>query len=375
MLLTGVPQTFLDASSDRLIATRPRTVRDVLTPAQVGWVVRRERARADRNQCDLTIVCLSIPGEGREAIRERWRLAHVLLRVLRETDEIGWHDARTLCVVLTDTSAAGAETFLARLRESIESRAMEPDVRLYVHRAAADAGPDATDADGARHRASAREATAATRRPPAASLQEFAAEPLPTWKRGVDLVVASAAILAASPLLIGAALAIKFSSPGPVIFKQLRTGLGGRPFTIFKFRTMVVDAEARKAALRAISEQDGPAFKLQRDPRVFAAGSFLRKTSIDELPQLFNVLRGDMTLVGPRPLPVSEADACAGWQQRRHAVTPGLTCIWQVEGRSRVKFDEWMRMDMRYARRRSLFTDLWLVMRTVPAVLLRRGAK
>jgi lipopolysaccharide/colanic/teichoic acid biosynthesis glycosyltransferase len=374
MLLTGVQQSFLDVSSDRVAAVRPRTVRDVLTPAQLGWVVRRERARADRNHCDLTIVCLSIPGNDREAVRERWRVAHVLLRVLRETDEIGWHDGHTLCAVLTDTDATGADMFLKRLQAASEGRAFEPDVKLFVHRAPVDR-TTGEDAQGVTRRQALRQATAATRVAPAAPLGEFAAEPLPAWKRGVDLIVASAAILAASPLLIGAALAIKLASPGPIIFKQLRTGLGGRPFTIYKFRTMCVDAEARKAALRAISEQDGPAFKLQRDPRVFAAGSFLRKTSIDELPQLFNVLKGDMTLVGPRPLPVNEADACEGWQQRRHAVTPGLTCIWQVEGRSRVKFEEWMRMDMRYAKRRNLFTDLWLVLRTVPAVLLRRGAK
>ncbi|MFT3788551.1 MAG: sugar transferase [Tepidisphaeraceae bacterium] len=205
-------------------------------------------------------------------------------------------------------------------------------------------------------------------------MSELLAEPLPIWKRAVDITVASMAILAASPLLITAAVAIKLFDPGPIVFTQLRTGLGGRPFKIFKLRTMRVDAEKLKDQLRAVSEQDGPAFKMKHDPRVTTVGRLLRKTSIDELPQLFNVLLGDMTLVGPRPLPIKEADGCESWQYRRHDVTPGLTCIWQVEGRSRVKFDEWMRMDMRYARRRRLWSDLALVFKTIPAVLLRRGA-
>ncbi|HQY89821.1 MAG TPA: sugar transferase, partial [Tepidisphaeraceae bacterium] len=151
-------------------------------------------------------------------------------------------------------------------------------------------------------------------------------------------------------------------------------GLGGRPFTIYKFRTMCTDAEARQKHLRQLSEQDGPAFKLKKDPRITRIGALLRKTSIDELPQLFNVLNGTMTLVGPRPLPVFEADACKSWHQRRHDVTPGLTCIWQVHGRSRVKFEEWMRMDMRYAKRRTFWQDAKLVISTVPAVIMRRGA-
>jgi lipopolysaccharide/colanic/teichoic acid biosynthesis glycosyltransferase len=175
--------------------------------------------------------------------------------------------------------------------------------------------------------------------------------------------------------MAGAAVAIKLSGPGEVIFRQKRAGLGGRPFTIFKFRTMVKDAEARKKQLAEKNEQDGAAFKIKDDPRVTKVGAFLRKTSIDELPQLFNVLKGDMTLVGPRPLPVNEADACEGWQRRRLDVTPGLTCIWQVKGRSRVSFAEWVRMDVAYIRRRTLWHDLVILAQTVPAVLMRRGAR
>ena len=159
------------------------------------------------------------------------------------------------------------------------------------------------------------------------------------------------------------------------MFTQPRDTIGGRRFNIYKFRTMVVDAEEQKAALRKHSEQDGPAFKMKHDPRITPIGKFLRKSSIDELPQLFNVLLGDMSLVGPRPLPCDESAGCQPWQRRRLEVMPGLTCIWQVYGRSRVSFAEWIRMDLRYARSRSLIKDLLLIVRTVPAVVFRRGAR
>jgi lipopolysaccharide/colanic/teichoic acid biosynthesis glycosyltransferase len=174
--------------------------------------------------------------------------------------------------------------------------------------------------------------------------------------------------------MAAAALAVRLSGPGPILFTQRRAGLGGRPFTIFKFRTMTTDAEALKASLRALSERDGPAFKLTDDPRVTRVGKFLRSTSIDELPQLWNVLKGEMSLVGPRPLPLDESDGCTRWQRHRLDVTPGLTCIWQVSGRSTVSFAQWVRMDMKYIRRRTFLHDLWILVRTVPAVVLRKGA-
>ena len=181
---------------------------------------------------------------------------------------------------------------------------------------------------------------------PVGSLQELLVRRMPLWKRAIDFVGAAFGLLLLSPLFMTVAAAIKLTSPGPVVFKQRRAGLGGRPFTIYKFRTMCVDAEAKKKALRALSEQDGPAFKLTHDPRVTRIGRILRKTSIDELPQLWNVLKGDMSLVGPRPLPVDESEGCEQWQKRRLDVTPGLTCIWQIKGRSEVTFAEWVRMDV-----------------------------
>jgi lipopolysaccharide/colanic/teichoic acid biosynthesis glycosyltransferase len=210
---------------------------------------------------------------------------------------------------------------------------------------------------------------------PDVAMEELFVEPMPAWKRGLDLVGGTFGLLMLSPLLIGTALAIKLTSKGPVIFKQKRSGLGGKPFTIYKFRTMCVGAELQQAELRKLNEQDGPAFKLTRDPRVTGVGHFLRRTSIDELPQLINVLKGDMSLVGPRPLPVDEQAGCSRWQRHRLNVTPGLTCIWQVVGRSEVTFDEWVRMDVAYMRHRSLWSDVSILFRTVFSVLARKGAK
>jgi lipopolysaccharide/colanic/teichoic acid biosynthesis glycosyltransferase len=190
----------------------------------------------------------------------------------------------------------------------------------------------------------------------------------------LDIGGAGAGLLLLTPVFLAAALATKLDSAGPVFFAQWRSGQGGKPFRMFKFRSMVVDAEAKKRALMALNEQDGPAFKIQRDPRVTAVGRWLRATSIDELPQLWNVLIGDMSLVGPRPLPCDETRACSVWQRGRLDVKPGLTCFWQLQKRSAVSFTEWMRMDAQYIRSLSPWADLKLLFATLPAVLLRRNA-
>lgn len=212
------------------------------------------------------------------------------------------------------------------------------------------------------------------RRVPEARLEDFFVQPLPLWKRGLDIALALTGLVSLSWLLFIVAVAIKLTSRGRVLFVQRRTGLGGQPFRVYKFRTMYEGAHDEQDDLRPHSIQDGPAFKLVDDPRTTVIGRLLRATSIDELPQLWNVVRGEMSMVGPRPLPVAEAALCKPWQQRRHEVTPGLTCIWQVWGRSRVCFDDWIRMDLNYVDRVSPTEDLKLIVATVPAVLARRGA-
>jgi len=194
------------------------------------------------------------------------------------------------------------------------------------------------------------------------------------FKRMLDFVLSLIGLVLGSPLACLIALAIKLDSPGPVLFKQVRVGQGGRPFVFYKFRSMFVGAEGIKREFLHLNQMDGPVFKLLNDPRITRVGRFLRKSSLDELPQLFNVLRGEMSLVGPRPPVPEEVRLYEPWQMRRLAVKPGLTCLWQVSGRSMIGFDEWMRLDIQYIRNRSLLLDLKILVRTVPAVLSGTGA-
>lgn len=209
----------------------------------------------------------------------------------------------------------------------------------------------------------------------------FRSTPEDSWqgvgKQIVDALGAIILIIAASPVMAAAALAVRFTSPGPVIFRQQRSGLNGRPFTMYKFRTMVTDAEQRKQELAAFNEMSGPVFKVTNDPRITPVGAILRKFSIDEFPQLFNVLRGEMSLVGPRPLPVDETRRFDDFAHRRRlSVKPGLTCLWQISGRSNVRdFKEWVRLDLEYIDNWSLWLDLKILLRTIPIVLKGSGAK
>ena len=191
----------------------------------------------------------------------------------------------------------------------------------------------------------------------------------------LDKILALGLIFVLSPLMLLIACLIKFTSPGPVIFSQFRAGLNGRKFLFYKFRTMVEDAEERKSELLSLNENSGPAFKLREDPRITKLGQFLRKTSLDELPQLWNVIRGDMSLVGPRPLPLEEVKEFDGWHRRRLSMRPGITGKWQVEGRSNVSdFNNWAQMDLDYIDQWSLEEDFTILLKTIPAVLFGRGA-
>ena len=210
----------------------------------------------------------------------------------------------------------------------------------------------------------------------------FRSTPEASWalmiKRIIDFT--GAAILIIFPgLFLGllAWIGIKAPSPGPVLFRQRRCGLNGRPFTIYKFRTMVTDAEQRQHELAAMNEMTGPVFKVTNDPRITPIGKFLRKFSIDEFPQLFNVLRGEMSLVGPRPLPVDEVKRFDDLAHRRRlSVKPGLTCLWQISGRNDVKdFRDWVRLDLEYIDNWSLWLDFKILWRTLPVVLIGTGAK
>ena len=210
----------------------------------------------------------------------------------------------------------------------------------------------------------------------------FRSAPEASWqgvfKQALDLAAAFVALVVLAPLvLLPVAIAIRLTSPGPVLFRQKRCGLNGRPFTMLKFRSMVSNAEQRKHELAALNEMGGPVFKVTNDPRVTRVGRWLRKYSVDEFPQLINVLRGEMSLVGPRPLPVDEVSRFDDPAHRRRlSVRPGLTCLWQVSGRNQVRdFKDWVRLDLEYIDNWSFWLDLKILWRTIPVVLTGAGAK
>ncbi|GIW76485.1 MAG: spore coat protein CotZ [Phycisphaerae bacterium] len=366
-----------------------RRLHEMYFPKQLLSVIRRERARADRQKGRFTLVMFRpVPAKGRWATL---RLSRVVLDQMRATDEIGQFDRHTVCVILPDTAPEGAMKLIERVSESAKSRGMgvEPTVYTYPtdwlnsrHSDDSDRNnsdpPSDSDPSRVAEWVRRAETTGSSGSDPHLNIipLESLLEQRPgKLKRMIDIVVASMVLIVAWPVMVLIAILIKLTSEGPVIFKQWRSGLGGRPFEIYKFRTMCVNADSMKAQLRSKSEQDGPAFKMTHDPRVTRIGALLRKTSLDELPQLFNVLKGDMSLVGPRPLPLDEQAQCDQWHRGRLDVIPGLTCIWQVKGRSRVSFEEWMRMDLSYIKRYRVWEDLKLIFATVPAVILRRGAK
>ncbi len=193
-------------------------------------------------------------------------------------------------------------------------------------------------------------------------------------KRTADIVISLSGLVILSPLIIVIAAAVASEREGGVIFRQARAGWKNQPFTMYKFRTMVKNAAAMRDEMEKYNELDGPAFKMKNDPRITRVGRFLRRTSLDELPQLFNVLKGDMSLVGPRPLPTYESEKCIETQLQRLLVKPGITCYWQACGRNDVSFDEWMEMDLRYINEQSVGTDVKILLQTVKAVLSGKGA-
>lgn len=193
-------------------------------------------------------------------------------------------------------------------------------------------------------------------------------------KRSVDIVLGSAILLLVLPVMMALVIAIKLNSAGPVLFVQHRVGKGGKIFRLYKFRSMIIDAEDLKTTLQTLNEKDGPIFKMVADPRITTVGKFMRRHSLDELPQLFNVLFNDMSLVGPRPPLPEEVLNYEPWHLKRLAVKPGLTCTWQISGRSNLSFEEWMRLDVAYIDNWSIGLDLKLIWKTIGVVLNADGA-
>lgn len=340
-----------------------RNLVGLLHESDMRYLLARERMRSDRSGAPLCLIRFTPPG-GVNVGQYQAVLGRTLLKRLRATDDCGWLEPNQLGALLPETGEAGAWCVAQEIAELTEQQGLPaPEVEVFVYPwPASDAPvPDDIEDSTARRRSS--------------DLANYFATNVPIWKRGMDLLGGMFAIVLLSPFILLTALAIKATSRGPVIYTQYREGLGGRRFLLYKFRTMYVGAERHQQRLRQFSEQDGPAFKMSDDPRTTPLGRWLRRTSIDELPQLWNVLRGEMSLVGPRPLPWEESRSCSNWQRRRLDVLPGITCIWQVKGRSRVTFSEWVRMDLEYIARVSFWRDLWILIQTVPAVLSQKGAR
>lgn len=193
-------------------------------------------------------------------------------------------------------------------------------------------------------------------------------------KRGMDILLSAAALVFLAPVFLFTALAIKLEDGGPVLFCQYRAGKDMKPFKIYKFRSMLVNADAKMPEMMKDNEQTGHAFKIKDDPRITRVGKFIRKFSIDELPQLINIIKGDMSIVGPRPILTFQMEECSGYERQRLVVQPGLTCYWQIGGRANIGWKEWIEMDLDYIEDMSLWTDIKIIARTVPAVFDREGA-
>lgn len=394
-------------------------VPEVLARDEFRRLIARERSRADRVVSELSLVVLDLSHANWRDLQPAELLFAIQGRV-RETDAVGWFDRKSLGILLPDTSSVGAYKVATDLRDRLHWSPTQASWRIYTYPRERFPDHESDDQDqprfdlrstkargwfGQGSTARAARADSAPRRntarlqavaphdyatdgdpqeidsPEPRAPIEFA--PLRTVleprrskiARCIDVVAASAGLILVSPLLLAAGLAIKCTSPGPVFFRQQRTGQGGRTFNFYKLRTMCADAEARKKDLLSLNEQTGPVFKVTRDPRITPVGRILRKTSIDELPQLWNVLKGDMTFVGPRPPLPAEVAEYERWQRRRLDIAGGLTCIWQISGRSTIQFDDWVRMDLRYARASNWWLDLKILALTVPAVVSGRGAR
>ncbi len=335
-------------------------------------LIQRERMRCDRTQgvCSLLVFTL-VEADRHEGVTQ---LETLLNQRLRLTDEKGFVDRLRIGALLPETQAAGARALAEQICQTYAADGAKSIVyEVYVYPTnwhGEDEFDKTNKADESAETRPVSVSAAHDERP----LETLFVRRMPVWKRALDILGASVGLILAAPFLLVAAVLIKLTSRGPVFFTQKRAGLGGKPFTMYKLRTMEVDAEARKAELRQYSEQDGPAFKMTNDPRITPIGRVLRTTCVDELPQLWNVLIGDMSLVGPRPLPCDESDQCRGWERRRLEATPGLTCLWQVHGGRHVTFAEWMRMDIRYINGRTIKQDLKLLCETAVAVIKRRAS-
>jgi len=375
--------------------TGPSTARVLfLDKHGIMLAIEKERLRSNRHNLVFSLVVLRLLVSGKVDQNSKIsRIGRILSDRLRITDERGLGNDGSVILMLPHTNYHGA----VKVVESITNLAAREEVYFHaqihfypdgdsdlfeesdLNDSEVEVGCFRTGEDQTTGKSSCSIRSSESIIPVqfARGLYEpnvlaMIARPFPRWKRCMDIACAASGLMLSAPLLLGAATAIKLTSKGPVFFRQWRTGQNNQPFSIVKLRTMVVDAEELKDKLRRMNERDGPAFKIKDDPRVTRVGKFLRATGLDELPQLWNVLIGEMSIVGPRPLPVDEDALCQQWHRRRLDTKPGITCLWQISKSRQISFDDWMRMDIHYASNQSLRNDVSLMFRTVAAVVLGR---
>lgn len=348
-------------------------------------VLNRERDRSDRTGQEFSLVVFEVRADGPDLEAAR-KLASLLTERVRSTDNVGWLEDGRLAVVLPHTSAEGAWLFVSTVRKGIPEASPHPECTVYSYPTLWIDGKSGKtgDAEARRNPASARPGAGPEeiRRAivlskesvrPVEELGPYFLERMPAWKRAIDIAGSLFALAVLSPLLAGVALFIKCVSPGPVFFRQERVGFLGRTFTLWKFRTMHVNADpaVHRQYLHDLIHRETEMKKLDAgyDRRIIPFGGVIRASGIDELPQLLNVLRGEMSLIGPRPCIPYEAKEFEVWQRRRFDALPGLTGLWQVNGKNRTTFKQMMRYDIGYARRRTLPLDLLIFLKTFPAVV------
>ena len=333
-----------------------------------------ERMRVDRNGSTLSLLLIRLP-RAHSAPQDVAFMARLLEGRLRITDTPGLLNDGRIGVLLPDTPTEGAWKVATDLSEIYAPGPSRPECDVLVYPPHSRNRNDQPELEAEGEEEESAEVGVAEEQSAPTTSEFFFSSATPWWKRTIDVIGATIGLVIAAPVIAVAAAGIKLTSPGQAFFVQRREGLGGHSFAMWKLRTMTHGADELKEQLLALSQQDGPAFKMRKDPRTTPFGRLLRWTSIDELPQLWNVLRGEMSLVGPRPLPIAESQACEPWHRQRLNVTPGITCIWQVAGRGAVSFDDWVRMDLQYVRRRGLWEDVKLIVLTVPALLFHRGIR
>jgi lipopolysaccharide/colanic/teichoic acid biosynthesis glycosyltransferase len=339
-----------------------RRLHGIYSNRQLQDLVLYEKSRSDRNGTTLSLAVFDVTGFTNGGRR---KFIDGILSIVRTTDHVGWYGRGCIGVLLPYTDNVGANVFIDHVQELAEPVCAPVELYSYPDLWLENAANSA-DTTGANNGNGHSDSAASGFR------RVVFEQKIPTWKRMLDIFGATVGLALLSPLFLFVAIFIKLVSPGPIIFRQKRVGIGRREFTFYKFRTMHADNDQSYHAKHAkgFIGGDRQMQKLdEQDPRIIFGGRVLRRTTIDELPQLFNVLRGDMTLVGPRPCIPYEAEEYLRWHTGRFNVLPGLTGLWQVSGKNKLTFQQMIRLDIAYERRMSLRLDLWIILMTFPTVL------